>query len=96
VRALARATARRCGATVREAEVILDERFIGEGYAIPSPEAREAQRLFARLDGIVLDTVYTAKAAAGLIALARESPRGTAFVFLHTGGTPEVFAERLT
>lgn len=71
----------------------VNDKHIGEGYAIETEEAREAQLLFATKCGIVLDTVYTAKAAAGLIADARSGKiaQGETVVFLHTGGSPEVF-----
>jgi 1-aminocyclopropane-1-carboxylate deaminase/D-cysteine desulfhydrase-like pyridoxal-dependent ACC family enzyme len=68
--------------------------FVGEGYGIPTSESREATDLFARLEGCVLDPVYSAKAAAGLIAWMRAGrfdPEDTV-VFWHTGGMPAVFA----
>ena len=49
-------------------ELFVDERFIGEGYAIPTSESQEAARIFAETEGVLLDPVYTSKAAAGLIA----------------------------
>lgn len=67
---------------------------VGEGYGIPTPASKDALRVFARLEGIVLDPTYTAKAAAGMMAWVEE--RGTApgerVVFLHTGGAPGLFA----
>jgi D-cysteine desulfhydrase len=62
-----------------------DDRALGEGYGIPSDEVWSALRLFARTEGIVLDPVYTGKAAAGLVASVRP---GETVVFVHTGGTP--------
>jgi 1-aminocyclopropane-1-carboxylate deaminase/D-cysteine desulfhydrase-like pyridoxal-dependent ACC family enzyme len=90
--------ASRCGALldvdVHPESIHVDETHAGAGYAIETDEAREAQELFARREGMVLDMVYTAKAAAGLIADARSGkiPQGACVVFLHTGGSPEVFA----
>ena len=66
----------------------------GEGYGIPTPGMTEAVGLLARLEGIVLDPVYTGKAMAGLIAMLRSGeigPRETV-VFIHTGGAPALFA----
>lgn len=67
---------------------------VGEGYGIPTPASEEALHTFARLEGVVLDPTYTAKAAAGMMAWVEE--RGTApgerVVFLHTGGAPGLFA----
>ncbi len=75
-------------------EVMVDERWIGEAYAVPSREGREAQRLFARREGIVLDDVYTAKAAAALVGMCRngEFDDDATVVFLHTGGSPQLFS----
>ncbi len=71
----------------------VDDRFIGEGYGIPTPASVEATELLARREGIVLDPVYTAKAAAGLISRARAGEfTGRTVLFWHTGGTPGFFA----
>jgi 1-aminocyclopropane-1-carboxylate deaminase/D-cysteine desulfhydrase-like pyridoxal-dependent ACC family enzyme len=63
---------------------------VGEGYGIPTPASTEALRRFARLEGVVLDPTYTAKAAAGMLAHLAE--RGVTaeqrVVFVHTGGHP--------
>jgi len=68
--------------------VKVDDRFIGEGYGIPGPDTLEAIRLFAHKEGLLLDPVYTGKAAAGLIQLIQEGffTKGQNVVFLHTGG----------
>ena len=47
-------------------------RYIGPGYALPTPEMIEAVRLVAQTEGILLDPVYTGKAMAGLLGLVRE------------------------
>lgn len=70
--------------------------YIGAGYGQITPAGREAMDLLARTEGILLDPIYTAKAMAGLIDDARQGrlkPDETA-VFVHTGGTPAVFAYR--
>lgn len=69
--------------------------FVGAAYGAPTQAMAEALRLCARLEGLVLDPVYTGKALAGLIHLARrgELPPGPV-VFLHTGGTPALFDPR--
>ncbi len=70
----------------RDAFLVLHE-HAGEGYGVPTEEAERARRLFAGEAGLVLDPVYTAKAAAGLLAFAA-SPggRGRRHLFLHTYG----------
>ena len=79
---------------VEPPELFTDQRFIGEGYGIPSPECVEAIKLVARSEAILLDPCYTGKAMAGLIDDVRQGaidPRETV-VFLHTGGAPALFA----
>jgi 1-aminocyclopropane-1-carboxylate deaminase/D-cysteine desulfhydrase-like pyridoxal-dependent ACC family enzyme len=71
-----------------------DDRFIGEGYGIPSPQSREAQDLLARTEAIVVDHTYTAKALAGLVGWIREGRfrEADTVLFWHTGGQVAVFA----
>ena len=71
----------------------LDE-WVGPGYSLPSPEMVEAVRMLATLEGILLDPVYTGKAMAGLIALARRGHwrSDDRVLFLHTGGSPALYA----
>ena len=80
-------------APVRDSVVALDE-WVGPGYSMPTDEMVEAVRLFARLEGILLDPVYTGKAAAGLIGLIRRKHfrQDSKILFLHTGGAPSLFA----
>jgi L-cysteate sulfo-lyase len=83
------------GAALAEARPIeVDDRFIGEGYGIPTAGSREAQALLARAQALVVDHTYTAKALAGLVGWIREGrfrPEDTV-VFWHTGGQVGVFA----
>ncbi len=76
-----------------EEVVVLDD-YVGEGYALPTQAALDAIALVARTEGILLDPVYTGKAMAGLIDLARkrELDPDEPVVFLHTGGIPALFA----
>ncbi|MGZ8753973.1 MAG: D-cysteine desulfhydrase family protein [Acidimicrobiia bacterium] len=70
--------------------------FAGPSYGAVTPEALEAITLFARLEGLILDPVYTAKGAAGLIGLIRSGrfDAHESVVFIHTGGWPGLFAYR--
>lgn len=68
--------------------VDVDDSALGEGYGIPTDEVWTALRLFARTEGIVLDPVYTGKAAAALVSGVRP---GETVVFMHTGGVPALF-----
>jgi len=78
---------------IQPAEIINDNRFVGAGYGIPTEAGVEATRLFARTEGIILDPIYTGKAAAGMIAHVREGryKPDDVLVFVHTGGTPAIF-----
>jgi D-cysteine desulfhydrase len=74
--------------------VRIDHDRFGEGYGATTPACREALDLAATTEGLLLDPVYTGKAMAGLVAAAREGrlPSDSSIVFLHTGGTPALFA----
>jgi 1-aminocyclopropane-1-carboxylate deaminase len=73
-------------------EVTVYERYTFGGYAVITREVVDTIKMVARLEGLVLDPVYTAKAMYGLLDLARrgEIERGSV-VFIHTGGTPIPF-----
>lgn len=78
----------------RGTAIEIDDRFFGDGYAIPTTASREAIELTARTEAIFLDPVYTGKAMAGLIAYVRQQ-KFTAkqtVVFWHTGGQVGLFA----
>ena len=77
----------------RELVTALDE-WVGPGYSLPTDEMAEAVRLFARHEGVLLDPVYTGKAAAGLIGLIRRKhfKQNAKILFVHTGGAPSLFA----
>lgn len=94
VLALAQRTADKlgCPGAVRPEDVVADCDFVGAGYGIPREDTIEAIRMFAELEGLLLDPVYSGKAAAGLIAYARSGRlKGERVVFLHTGGSAALF-----
>ena len=68
--------------------------YVGPGYSVPSDAMVEAVKLFAAEEAILLDPVYTGKVAAGLIDLVRKGafPEGSNVLFLHTGGSPALYA----
>jgi 1-aminocyclopropane-1-carboxylate deaminase/D-cysteine desulfhydrase-like pyridoxal-dependent ACC family enzyme len=72
----------------------VDDRFVGEGYGIPTDESREALELAARTEAIFLDPTYTAKAMACLIAYVRQQKftESQTVLFWHTGGQVALFA----
>lgn len=80
-------------AELPEAAVQVWDEYVGPGYSLPTAGMEEAVTLFARTEGILLDPVYTGKAAAGLIDLVRQGkfPPGSNVIFLHTGGAPSLY-----
>jgi D-cysteine desulfhydrase len=77
------------GAAVADLRIRSD----GEGYGVLTPAVREAMELAARTEGLVLDPVYTGRAAAGLIAAVADGSirPGERTVLLHSGGLPGLF-----
>ena len=76
------------GVIARE-DVVADCNYVGPGYGLPTPGMIEAVTMTARLEGILLDPVYSGKGMAGLIDLCRKGhfKKGQNIVFLHTGGS---------
>ena len=77
-------------------EIEILDGYVGEGYALSRPEELEFIRDFARLEGIVLDPVYTGKC---LYGLQQEAEKGSFsgcknLLFLHTGGLFGLFPIR--
>ena len=96
VAALATATATHLDlktTSIHDAVEVNDD-YIGEGYGILNDGDREAIRLTAQMEGILLDPVYTGRAMGGLIDLIRWGAftRRQTVLFWHTGGTPALFA----
>jgi len=75
-------------------EIEVNYDYIGERYAIPTDESIEAIYTIAKMEGIILDPVYTGKAMAGLIDLIKKGKfkKNENIVFLHTGGEIANFA----
>ena len=76
--------------------VVVEDGYVGPGYSLPTEAMVEAVQLFARTEGILLDPVYTGKAAAGLIdgvRAGRFAP-DERVVFVHTGGAAALYAYR--
>lgn len=79
--------------TLSSASIEVDDRFVGEGYGIPTAASTEAIERCARTEAVFLDPTYTSKAMAALIARVRskELTSGT-ILFWHTGGQVGLFA----
>ena len=85
---------------VTDADIQNTDDYIGQAYGYLTPECIDALKLVAKTEGIFLDPVYTAKAMAGLMDHIQQGKLGRddTVIFLHTGGTPALFAyqEELT
>jgi 1-aminocyclopropane-1-carboxylate deaminase/D-cysteine desulfhydrase-like pyridoxal-dependent ACC family enzyme len=75
------------------AEIDIDQRFIGEDYAVPTTGSTAAICELARAEGVFVGPVYTGKGLAGLLHHARSGriPPGSNVAFLHTGDTGNLF-----
>jgi len=82
-------------APVSDETILVDDHYTGAGYGVMAAPEVEAIRLFAANEGLLLDPVYTGRAAAGLIDLIRKGffKKSDRVLFWHTGGTPALFAE---
>lgn len=76
-------------------DILVNDDYCSAGYGVLTHAERESIHLFARLEGLLLDPVYTGRAAAGLIDLARKGfwGRDSSVLFWHTGGQPALFSE---
>lgn len=73
---------------------LFEATWAAPGYGVASEAGEAALERLARLEGVLLDPVYTAKAFAGLLDLVTRGALGSRepIVFLHTGGAPALFA----
>ena len=80
--------------TYTPTHIFVNTDYLGAGYAILGKPEREAIELFAQTEGILIDPVYTGRAAAGMIDLIRRGVirQDETILFWHTGGTPALFA----
>ena len=77
---------------VAPGDIALDDGFLAPGYGILNGPAKRAIRDAARAEALILDPVYSGKAMAGALSLARDLTPEKSIVFVHTGGAPALFA----
>jgi len=82
------------GREIREEDVVLDARYGGPEYGLPSEGTLEAIRLCARREGMLTDPVYEGKSMQGMIDKVRrgEFPKGSKVLYAHLGGAPALSA----
>jgi D-cysteine desulfhydrase len=78
------------------ADVLANANYCRAGYGVLTEAEREAVQLFAKYEGLLLDPVYTGRAAAGMIDLIRKGffKQDESVLFWHTGGQPALFADK--
>jgi len=98
VAALASETAALLGqpTTFNPDQILVNADYTGEGYGIMNSQDREAVHLFARFEGMLLDPVYTGRAAGGMVDLIHKDffSKDETVLFWHTGGTPGLLADK--
>ena len=98
VSALASAASEKLGARIQFSgdDVLANDDYCQSGYGVFGEQEREAINLFAGKEGLLLDPVYTGRAAAGMIDLIRRGviQKNETVLFWHTGGQPALFAEK--
>ncbi len=84
-----------CDCSVTSDDILINDQYCLAGYGVITTAEIEAISFFARHSGILLDPVYTGRAAAGLLDLIRNGyfKPSDKILFWHTGGTPALFAE---
>jgi len=77
-------------------DILANEEYCQAGYGVLTNAEREAVKIFAKLEGLLLDPVYTGRAAAGMLDLIRKGffKKDETVLFWHTGGQPALFAEK--
>jgi D-cysteine desulfhydrase len=98
VSALASSASEKLGERIEftQADVSANADYCGAGYGVLTDAEREAVNLFAKYEGLLLDPVYTGRAAAGMIDLIRKGffKKDETVLFWHTGGQPALFADK--
>jgi len=74
-------------------EITVYDEYTCGGYGVITRDVVDVVKKVAKLEGVLLDPVYTGKAMMGLFDLVEKGdvPKGSTVVFLHTGGTPLIF-----
>ena len=73
-------------------DVVVNDRFLPPGYGLLNAPTERAIRMGARTEALMLDPVYSGKCMAGALSIAGNRPPDENVLFIHTGGTPAIFA----
>ena len=79
---------------IKREDVFNTTDYVGERYGTPTQAGIEMIKLMARTEGVFLDPVYTSKAMSALYDHVKKGEVSSkdVVIFLHTGGTPALFA----
>lgn len=79
---------------VSPADVLVDDAVLSPGYGRLNDQVMNAISMTARLEGVLLDPVYSGRTMAGLFSLIARGviKKGETVLFIHTGGSPSIFA----
>ena len=77
---------------VDDEDIVLTDNFLAPGYGKASQEVWESIIFSAQKEGLVLDPTYTGKTMSAFLEFAKSAPSNANLMFLHTGGTPSLFA----
>jgi D-cysteine desulfhydrase family pyridoxal phosphate-dependent enzyme len=77
-------------------QILINADYLGEGYGIMNAQDKEAVHLLAKFEGVLVDPVYTGRAAGGMIDLIRKGffAKDEIVLYWHTGGTPALLADK--
>lgn len=77
---------------LQDDDFVLTDEVFSPGYGQASPSVWDAIVRAARREGLILDPTYSGKTMAAFLSRAQQSPSDSHLLFIHTGGTPGVFA----
>lgn len=82
------------GPSIGTDKILVDDRYVGEGYGLPADSTLNAISIAAQYEGLLLDPVYSAKGFAGLLGMVTADffKPSDNVLFLHTGGSVALFA----
>jgi len=82
--------------SVSDADIDVDDTFLPPGYGCANNDVMQAILVAARTEALMLDPTYTGKSMAGFMARASQAQKGSTLIYVHTGGTPAIFAYEKT
>ena len=81
---------------IESSDILINSNYIDQGYGVVGEREITALNYFSKFEALLLDPVYTGRAAGGMIDLIQSGifSQSDKLLFWHTGGTPALFADR--